>query len=220
MRKEGQMNTQSWTGNGLVEIVRANRIPLALIGVGAAWLTASSTGLADRIAKDERMQALRRRVGEIASDIGTVGSVEPANDASAAGRILAPDGEPLTRSAGRGDGWIHHAAGTAKGTISSVREAGTTALDRAGGYAADAGDLAKRAGGQVAGRLQGDPWLIGVVGMVAGALFAWMLPPTRIEQEYVTGARDELWNRAAELGHDAAERVRELADTTVRGSRQ
>jgi hypothetical protein len=29
-----------------------------------------------------------------------------------------------------------------------------------------------------------------------------------------------LWNRAAELGHDAAERVRELADTTIRASRQ
>jgi hypothetical protein len=216
------MNTQSWTSDGLVEVVRANRIPLALIGVGVAWLAANSSGLADRLAQDERVQAARRRVGELASDIGIGGAVEPASKVGTAGQILGPDGEPLSRSADQSgsDGWIHQAAGAARGAIGSVREAGTTVLDRASNYTADAGDLARRAGDQVAERLQSDPWVIGVVGLIAGALLAAILPPTRVEQEYVSDARDELWNRAANLGHDASERVRELADSTIRASRE
>ena len=60
-----------------------------------------------------------------------------------------------------------------------------------------------------------DPWLIGVAGLVAGAVLAAMLPPTRIEQDYIGEARDNLLNRAEELGHEAAERVRELADNGI-----
>jgi hypothetical protein len=44
--------------------------------------------------------------------------------------------------------------------------------------------------------------------LVAGAVLAAMIPPTRIEQEYIGEV-----NRAKEVGHEAAERVRELADT-------
>jgi hypothetical protein len=78
------------------------------------------------------------------------------------------------------------------------------------------GDLASRAGGQVSDKLSTDPWLIGVAGLVAGAIFAAIVPPTRVEQDYVGEARDGLLNRANELGHEAAERVRELADSATR----
>ena len=215
------MNKQSWTSSGLAEIVRANRVPLALVGVGVAWLAAHSVGLAERLARDERVPAARVRTDDITSDIRIGRAANPPDKAEPSGPIYGPRGEPLTPiGRARSEGWIHHATGTARGAIGSVREAGTTVLDRAGGYAGNAGDLAKRAGGQVVERLQSDPWLIGVVGFVAGALLAALLPPTRIEQKCVTGARDELWNRATELGHDAAERVRELADSTTRASRQ
>lgn len=214
------MNTQSWKSSGISDFVQANRLPLALIGVGVAWLAASNAGLADRFAQDERVQAARRRIGEIANDIGIGGAPEPADKPMPAGQLLGPDGIPLTRTAdSRTAGWIHHATGAARGAIGTVCEAGTAALDRAGDYAGNAGDLARRAGDQVAERLQRDPWLIGVIGFVAGALVAAILPPTRIEQQFVGDTRDQLWNRATELGHDAAERVRELADTTIRASR-
>jgi hypothetical protein len=43
-------------------------------------------------------------------------------------------------------------------------------------------------------------------------MLAGLFPPTRVEQEYVDDARDGLWTKANELGHQAAERVREMAD--------
>jgi len=203
------MFADSLKGGGLGEVIQANKVPLTLIGIGIAWLVASNTGLADRVANDERVQAARRRIGEFAGDIGIGGG----SGDGAGGQILRPDGERLARSdSSRGDGWVHQAAGAARGAISTVRGAGSAVLDRAGA----ATDLASRASTQVTEKLSTDPWLIGVAGLVAGALLAAILPPTRIEQDYIGEARDGLWNKANELGHEAAERVRELADSATR----
>ena len=203
------MITDSLKGSAVGEVIQANRVPLTLIGIGVAWLVASNTGLADRVVNDERVQAARRRIGEFAGDIGIGGSSSGASG----GQILGPDGETLTRTdSDRGDGWVHQAAGAARGAISTVRDAGSAVLDRAGA----AGDLANRATSQVTEKLSADPSLIGVAGLVAGAIFAAILPPTRMEQEYIGEARDGLWNKANELGHEAAEAVRELADSATR----
>ena len=203
------MFADSLKGGGLGEVIQANKVPLTLIGIGIAWLVASNTGLADRVANDERVQAARRRIGEFAGDIGIGGG----SSDGAGGQILGPDGERLARSdSSRGDGWVHQAAGAARGAISTVRDAGSAVLDRAGA----ATDLASRASTQVTEKLSTDPWLIGVAGLVAGALLAAVLPPTRIEQDYIGEARDGLWNKANELGHEAAERVRELGDSVTR----
>ena len=203
------MITDSLKGSAVGEVIQANRVPLTLIGIGVAWLVASNTGLADRVVNDERVQAARRRIGEFAGDIGIGGSSSGASG----GQILGPDGETLARTdSDRGDGWVHQAAGAARGAISTVRDAGSAVLDRAGA----AGDLANRATSQVTEKLSADPWLIGVAGLVAGAIFAAILPPTRMEQEYIGEARDGLWNKANELGHEAAEAVRELADSATR----
>ena len=183
-------------GNGgMAEALQTNWVPLSLIGVGIAWLIASNTGLAERVAQDDRVQAASRKIGEMAGQLGVSGG----------------GGEGAADS-GRGNGWVHQAAGAARGAFSSVRGAGSAVLDRASA----AGDLANRASGQVTEKLSTDPWLIGIAGLVAGALLAAMLPPTAIEQDYVGEARDELWNAANALGHEAAERVRELADPANR----
>lgn len=201
-------------GGDFGEVLLANRVPLTLIGVGVAWLVASNTGLANCVVRDEPSQTARRRAGDWTPE-GHAGPLEQS---------FASDGEPLLRNReqGRGEGWVHQAAGAAKEAISSVRDAGIAVLDRASKYsehASEAGDVAKRAGGQIVEKIERDPWLIGVAGLVTGALVAALLPATRFEQECVGEARDELWHKAAQLGHDAAERVRELADATARSPR-
>jgi hypothetical protein len=213
------MTTQSFRNSSLGEVVQANRVPIALIGVGIAWLLASNTGLVERVVRDERVQAARRHIGEIG-----IGNSQPEITAGHSGQILGPSGEPAIGAgdAGRTDGWVHQAAGAARGAISSVRDAGNAMLDHAStitDYAGNAGDLAKRAGGQLVDKIERDPWLIGVVGLVAGALLATLLPPTKTEQEFIEEARDELRSKAIEIGHQAAERVRELAETTARPQR-
>jgi hypothetical protein len=217
------MNTEFKAGVGtssIGEVLQANWIPLSLIGVGLAWLVASNTGLAERVAQDERVHAAGRKIGEIAGELG-IGGSEP--ESGHGQQLFGPDGQPLSRGGEgrRGNGWVHQAADAARGALGSVRDAGNAMLDRAGkltDYAGDAGDLTKRASGQLAERLDRDPWLIGVAGLVAGALLAAVIPPTRVEQEYIEETREGLRSKATELGHEAAERVRELADTTNRSA--
>jgi hypothetical protein len=211
--------TQSLRDKNFGEIFSENRVPIALIGVGIAWLLANRTGLTERLAEDERVQAAKRRIGEL----GALSSPFSSSKPGSGGQTLGPSGEPiLPEDMRHRTGWVHQAAGAARGAIGSVRDAGSAAIDRASssitGYAGDAGDLAKRASDQVAEKLGRDPWLIGIVGFVGGALLAAVLPPTQTEQNLVGQAQGELRNRATELGHEAATRVRELADAATRPS--
>src|SRR5207244_4943190 len=89
---------------GLGEALRANPVPLALIGLGVAWLLAENTGLAHRVAHDERIQAARDRI------LG-----RPGDDAIDAG---GTDGS---------GGWVHQAAGTARSAIRSISDIGGAA---------------------------------------------------------------------------------------------
>src|ERR1700722_20270285 len=91
------MFADSPKGGGLGEVIQTNKVPLTLIGIGIVWLVASSTGLADRVANDERVQAARRRIGELAGDIGIGGG----SSDGAGGQILGPDGERLGRRRSR-----------------------------------------------------------------------------------------------------------------------
>jgi hypothetical protein len=211
--------TQSLRDKSFGEIFSENGVPIALIGVGIAWLLANRTGLTERLAEDERVQAAKHRIGELAALSSPFSSSKPGSG----GQILGPSGEPILPDDMRHrTGWVHQAAGAARGAIGSVRDAGSAAIERASssitGYAGDAGDLAKRASDQVAEKLGRDPWLIGIVGFVGGALLAAVLPPTQTEQNLVGQAQGELRNRATELGHEAATRVRELADAATRPS--
>jgi len=205
--------------SSVVDAFQANWIPLSLIGVGITWLVVSKPGLTERIAKDKRVQTAGSRIGEIASDLGSGGSTK--DETRQTGQILGPDGRPLhSGDVGRDKGWVTQATGAARSAIISVREAGSAVIDRASKYtdsANGASEMANRAG-QLAEKLGRDPWLIGVTSMVAGALLAVLLPPTRIEQEYINEAREEFRTRSSELGHQAAERIRELADPNIRSS--
>ena len=209
--------TQSSKDKNFGEIFSENRVPIALIGAGIAWLLANRTGLTERLAEDERVQAAKRRIGEFGAFSSPFSSSKPGSG----GQILGPSGDPvLPDDVRHRNGWVHQAAGAARGAIGSVRDAGSAAIDRASssitGYASDAGDLAKRASDQVAEKLGRDPWLIGIAGFVGGALLAALLPPTQTEQNLVGQAQGELRNRATELGHEAATRIRELADAATR----
>ena len=218
------MNTASnRTGvstGGLQGELQANWLPLSMIGIGLAWLAVSHASLTERVAKNERAQPAGGKIGQVAGEPGIIGKKEPDRG----GQLAGLDGEPLDPG---GDsegskGWVHHAVGAARGAFGSVRDAGATVVERAShytGYAGDAGDMAKRAGGQLAAMLKRDPWLIGVAGLIVGGIAAALLPPTRIEQECFAQARDQLWTKANELGHEAAERVRELADPAGRTAR-
>jgi Protein of unknown function (DUF3618) len=198
--------------NRSLAAIRANPVPLALIGIGTAWLIASNTGVVDRIAADERVGVARRRVAEVASRVGTragalasevAGRVGIAGDADGADGRAAADAADLGAA-----GWVHHIADRAQDALRSARDAGGAMLNRAGGYA---GDGASRVASQAGGALQRHPLVVGGIGLMVGMLAAALMPLSRTEQEMIGDTREELWQKAQQAGQDAVSQVREAA---------
>ena len=206
-----------------LELIRANPIPVALIGFGTAWLVASNTQMIDRLAQNERVEAARRRVADLASDIGNRAGEIASDVADRVGlsgqgsdqRPLGHTGNPMVdQGAGqnRSDGWMHQMTDMAQGALRSARDSGGAMLNRAGGYA---GDGASRVADQLNDTFQRHPMVLGAVGIMAGALLAALLPMSRTENEWFGGTRDELFQRAQEAGEEAVTRVRETAARAV-----
>jgi hypothetical protein len=205
-----------------LEVIRDNPIPFALIGIGAAWLIASNTGIAaqiERLASDERVEAVRRRAADlvagVASDIGTRAG-RLASDAaatvglgegsgSAAELPLGHTGNPMVDDTGRSgsETWVHQAADMAQDALRSAKDSGGEMLNRAG-------DGATRIADQVSEAFERHPLAIGAIGVIGGALLALLLPATRAEDAALGGTRDELWQKAQEAGQQAVSRVREV----------
>jgi hypothetical protein len=176
----------------------ADPAAFALIGLGMAWLVAENLGLLDEF--------MSRR------------GAEPAPPAE---KIVAlPVEEPARPSAG-GDGWLHQAASAAQGALRSVYDRGGAAIEQAGGFVAhplDSGERVRQAGGRMIDAVERTPLLLGLAGIAAGAAIAMLLPASRREREIAIQARNDLWDKAEELGHRAATSMREMAEGSARAT--
>lgn len=211
MIRDGLNNSDGF--NRSLDIMRANPIPIALIGLGTAWLIASNTGVVERIANDERVEAARRRVTDMASDLGNRAGSLASDMAGKVGiggsdRPLGQTGNRMIDDSGRGgsSGWVHQASDMAQGAVRSVRESSVVNF---------AGDGAGRIADQVIDAFERNPLVVGAVGLLAGGLIAALLPATRLEDELVGSTRDELWEKAEDAGQDAITRVRDAATHAI-----
>jgi Protein of unknown function (DUF3618) len=167
--------------------VRADPVALALIGLGVGWLVAENTGLLD---------GLIRGRGDAAA---------PSPD--------PPDKPAEPNGAGSGDGWFRQAASVARGALRSAGDRGGAAIERGGEFLAHPGaasDQVCRAGGRMIVTVERSPLLLGLAGLAAGAAIAMFLPISRREREIAARARDDLWDKAEELGHRTAKSIRDL----------
>jgi hypothetical protein len=196
--------------NRSLDMIRANPVPFALIGIGTVWLIASNTNALARVADPGR--DVGARGGEAAADAAaTVGLAEGSG--SRTERPLGHTGNPLVDEgvdkAGRSgaDGWVHQASDMAQDALRSARDSGGAMVNRAGLYA---GDGASRIADQLSGAFERHPLAVGAVGIIAGALLATLLPATRAEGRLLGSTRDEFLDKAREAGRQAVARVREI----------
>jgi len=197
-----------------LDVIRANPIPVALIGLGVAWLISNNTGMTDRVtdtATDmgRRVTDTGRRVADTASDIGrragelATGAAQTVGLASSGDRALGHTGHPMVDRGGEhSEGWVHQISDQASGALRSARDSSGALLSRVGSYAGADG---------VSDAFERNPLIIGAIGVMTGALIAALLPISQVENELLGGTRDELWQRAEDLGEEAVQRVREAA---------
>jgi hypothetical protein len=215
-----------------LDVVRANPIPVALIGLGVAWLISNNTGVTDRVTDTasgvsrrvtDTASDVSRRVTDTASDISrrvtdiadtasdmgrraselATGAAQKVGLAGSGDRALGHTGHPMVDRGGeRSEGWVHQVSGQASGALRSARDTSGAFLNRVGSYAG---------AGSVSNTFQSNPLIIGGIGVMTGALIAALIPLSQVENELLGGTRDELWHRAEDLGEEAVQRVREAA---------
>lgn len=159
------------------------------------------------------------------------GLVDRAKDAVADAASSVKD--TLSSGASSASSGVSSAAGSVRDGASSLGEsarayghdaadaawrAEQAALDRARWAGDEARRLGNRARRTFIDTLQEEPLVIGAVALAIGAAIGASLPSTRIEDEYLGDARDNLRDQAYDYGKGAVESARHVAEETVRAA--
>jgi len=189
---EDVMNETRRAANGLVETIRDNPFPAALIGVGLAWW--AFTRFRDR--NDTSWDAIR---GD--SNDQYFGDNEYDNTREFDGGFDGGDGRQYRRSVGdSAEGLLDTAKQYASGTTRAI--SGTTRA---------IGRTSRRASSQIGRVANQNPLLMGAGALLVGAAFGLAFPETEAERKWMGETRDALVSRAQQAAGEAAEKVRSTA---------
>jgi len=205
-------------GQNFGRSIRDNPIPVALVGIGLAWLMTNSRrdqpGARDAL-------AVRSAPGWTDTDRAVVGT-GPATDA----------GEGLLERTRAGAAELGHrvrdsvsgAAELGHRVKESVSEATHQVRDLGHGVRARAGDLTSRSRMRVDRAREStmrlideQPLVLGAIGLAVGAALGAALPSTRREDALLGETRDDLFDTARDTARDSLRTVgdsaRQLAET-------
>lgn len=224
----------------LGDSIAANPIPVALLGVGVAWMMFSSQrstrddhGLRSEYWEDDLDAVEEHYAGFAEEDMGYLGSEAETGEgfgqhlkeagASAKGR-MAEFGAGLGESARHAGERVRHAGERA-------RYASGQARDRLGRARAGVADRAHEAGARV--RHQGyrakqgmlrtldeQPLVLGAIGLAIGAALGAALPPSETEDKLMGEARDKALREATKAGREQVGKVREAAGAVAAAARE
>jgi hypothetical protein len=193
-------------GTNLSRSIRENPLPVALIGVGVAWLMMS--GQQGGMRRFERAEQYGGALPEIS---GSEGGVHRATAAvGEAGRKVKDKLSEVTSRAGD--------------MMSSARErvadTGSDARARMSELSGRTRDQVDRARGAMSHMLEVQPLVIGAFGLAIGAALGAGLPPTRREDEWLGEARDDLVHGARRAVQEQADAVQDSVQRVAETARQ
>ncbi len=225
-------DTMNDTRDTLVDTIRQNPIPVALVGVGLVWL------LMNRSNKTKRSRALEAH--QYGPPDGHQTSVGHASNG--AGHVLHDVQHAARNVVGDMSAGVGHASATVRDVARQATGAASNALHDASEFAGHAlhgaSDLAGQAGGAVtdavrAGRqgahraeqgfqttLQENPLALGAAALALGAVVGFTLPRTRGEDALMGEARDRVLHRAGEAAQEAATSVSHFTEQALESAKK
>ncbi|MGQ0815809.1 MAG: DUF3618 domain-containing protein [Gemmatimonadota bacterium] len=177
--------------NGLLNTIRDNPIPAAMVGIGLGWLLFNGRRERDT----GRLEARHHE------DIGEFTGTGYVGDVSAATPRLKQD----------------DAAGGPGASISHDRETGVRERVSEVAHRAEerVSDVSHRVEDSFQRSLQDQPLAVGAVALAVGLAAGFAIPETRRESQLMGSARDRLMERARETASDAKERVQQVAERVI-----
>lgn len=211
--------------------VRSNPLPLALVGVGIAWLMFGPT-VPISAKRSGTWSRPDWRNGEASAD-GDFWGAEGSGSYRGNGMETPEAGTGVGATIGKAGSAVRSAAASAGEAISATtHRVGEMAEDATGKLRAtfhDASDAASRAMHSAAGTVTGmakggasmgrrvastfadEPLVLGAVGLAAGAALGVALPATEAEDKMFGGARDRLMGEAGGIAREQYEKAKEAA---------
>lgn len=174
--------------------VSSNPLPIALVGIGLAWLAA-----ADRMDRSSRASA-SSTVGPWDSTAG--GTSDWKEKAS----HLKDEASGMLQKARHG---AHGATSSMHERASGALSAGRQTLDETSRMAHEQMD---RMRGGYQRLVNEQPLALGAIGLAIGAVLAAVLPRTRKEEELLAGTREKVADKASELAKQASDKGREFME--------
>jgi Protein of unknown function (DUF3618) len=216
----------------LGDSITQNPIPLALVGIGLAWMMLGGQRFArsgDRLESpygDDDPDAFEDNhytgLAKESMAYMHTGADLPAGegygeDRTGYGEDLKEAGRTAKDKMGEfGD----QARGAAAGARERVAHAGARIADRAYDARERARYYGDRARHRMLRTLDEQPLVLGAIGLAIGAALGAALPPTEAEDRTMGDARDEALRRATKAGRAQAEKARAAAGAVVQAARE
>ncbi|HEY0845888.1 MAG TPA: DUF3618 domain-containing protein [Noviherbaspirillum sp.] len=222
----------------LVNTVRDNPIPVALIGIGVAWLMAS--GKQGQAAPAMRRQRYARRAayypeGDVGYE-GDMGYDQASMSTGSSGDSMTHRAASKTSEVGRdmkgkASEVGHRISDSASAMTDRVQQAGQSARTRLQETASSAqvrmSEMRQRSREQyyrtkdrVGQFADEQPLVLGALGIALGAALGALLPTTRRENELMGRTRDDLLDRAKETAREQADHVKQSAQRVAEAAKQ
>jgi gas vesicle protein len=216
---------------GLMETIRQNPIPAALVGIGLGWLFMNKrSGSSQRYGRSydqpryyrgtqpdyAYQQGYTGRVNTYADNYSSNWADQGERDArgtfnrvqETAGNVVNRAQETVGTIADRTQEKVGHAVSQAQETASNV----ASQTQEAVGYIADQAQYqAQRVEDRFQRALHENPLAVGAVALAIGTAVGFSLPQTERENELLGEARDSLIDRAQEVAQDTLEKVQQVA---------
>ena len=187
------------SGRGLVQVVRDNPIPAAMIAGGLGWL------LFGRRSSDERRPLEGRAVGAVVDLEEDEGSITTYDDV-------------YNEHASPPEGTTSRAGSSVRGAAESVAAGARSATERVASSTQDAaravGRTAREQGARVADSYEENPLILGAIAVAAGLAVGFAMPATQRESRLMGMKRDELLDSVKEKASEAKEKVQSAVART------
>jgi ElaB/YqjD/DUF883 family membrane-anchored ribosome-binding protein len=203
-------DTAKDTGSGLMDSIRENPLPAALVGIGVGWLFLSARR---RAAERDRWRAgygsgSRRSVNSYPDDrYGQYGSSQYRGQYGSS--------QPSQQENGK----MSQMADTAKDKMSGVgeraQEMTDTLKERAGDMGEQAQWQARRARGWLEHTWDEYPLVVAGAALAAGALVGLSIPETQAERELMGEASGNVLQKAADTAQDVTQNASEKAQQVM-----
>jgi hypothetical protein len=180
-------------GLKFLEQAKANPMPLAVMGLGLAWLMSSNgSSASDRGASSEPRSFSGPSAGGLPAAAHQLGDK--------AGDLIADTKEKLGEAG-------HSAIDRTRSAADSLASAASTTRDTAG-------QAAQQVQRTVANALSAEPLLLAGLGLVVGAAIGAALPTTEAESHLLGESRDKVLAKGKDLAQTGLEKASEAAKAT------